>query len=94
MGQSRHEQPARLASKLKEIRLKLNLTQQQMAECLRQVKPTLQSGHVAEFEIGRRSPSLILLLAYSRTAGVSTDVLIDDHQDMPDRLPKKPRKLS
>ena len=89
MGQSRRQQPVRLAAKLKEIRTKLDLTQEYMAERLRRVKAGLQSGHVSEYETGKREPSLLVLLAYAKLAGISTDVLIDDDMELPERLPKK-----
>jgi hypothetical protein len=38
-------------------------------------------GYVSQFEAGRREPVLVVLLAYARLAGVSTDVLIDDKLD-------------
>lgn len=86
MGQSRRQQPARLASKLRELRLKLDLTQEQMAKRLCAVKVGLQSGHISEFELARREPSLPLLLAYAKLAGISTDLLIDDDLDLPEYL--------
>ncbi|MFP5263374.1 MAG: helix-turn-helix domain-containing protein [Blastocatellia bacterium] len=92
MGQSRRQQPARLAGKLKEIRLKLELTQEQMAKHLHKVKAGLQSGHVSEYESGKREPLLIVLLAYARLAGISTDYLIDDKLDLPKNLPYSQEK--
>jgi transcriptional regulator with XRE-family HTH domain len=88
MGQTRRQRPARLATKLKEIRVKLSFTQDQMAKRLHKVKAGLQPGHISEFESGKREPSLLLLLAYARVAGISTDVLIDDKLDLPDVLSK------
>ena len=87
MGQSRRQQPVHLAAKLKEVRVKLDLTQEQMAKRLCKVKAGLQPGHISEYESGKREPSLPLLLAYARVAGVSTDLLIDDNLDLPDKLP-------
>ena len=89
MGQSRRQQPVRLAAKLKEVRTKLDLTQEQMAEQLHEVKAGLQSGHTSEYETGKREPSLLILLRYARIAGVLVEVLIDDDLNLPDRLPKR-----
>lgn len=89
MGQLRRQQPARLAAKLKEIRMKLNLTQEQMAGQLQKVKTGLQSGHISEYENGKREPSLLVLLAYSKLSGVSINALADDEVDVPDRLPNR-----
>jgi transcriptional regulator with XRE-family HTH domain len=47
---------------------------------------------ISAYETGRREPPLIILLEYARVAGVSTDVLIDDELDLPEKLPAR-RKL-
>lgn len=86
MGQTRRQQPVRLAGKLKEIRVKLDLTQEQLAKLLYSVKMGLQSGHISEYENGKREPSLLVLLAYANVAGISTDILIDDDLDIPKHL--------
>jgi hypothetical protein len=53
------------------------------------VKGVLQSVHISEFETIKREPSLLLLLAYAKLAGISTDVLIDDKMGLPEQLPEK-----
>ncbi len=87
MGQTRRQRPARLAAKLKEIRTKLDLTQGQMAERLGEIKASLQSGHISEYENGKREPSLLVLLHYARIAGVSMETLVDDKMNLPEHLP-------
>lgn len=89
MGRSPREQPERLAPKLRQIRGTLNLSQEQMAELLKQVKPSIRPGHVSELERGLREPTLPLLLHYARIAGVPMEVLADDALDLPKRLPAK-----
>ena len=86
MGRARRHQPKRLADKLKEIRISLDLSQTQMAEKLSNANPAPRRGHIAEFESGNRQPSLSVLLHYSRLAGVHMEVLIDDELDLPKRL--------
>ena len=81
MGNPR-PQPRRLAPKLRRIRKKLELTQQQMAERVSTRRSPVYPGHVSEFERGRREPSLLALLRYARAAGVTADVLIDDGLDL------------
>jgi transcriptional regulator with XRE-family HTH domain len=44
---------------------------------------------ISAYEMGRREPPLIILLEYARAAGVSTDVLIDDKLDLPEKLPRR-----
>ena len=93
MGQSRRQQPAHLAAKLKEIRVKLDLTQEQMAKLLQKVKAGLQSGHISEYETGKREPSLLILLQYARIAGVPMEVLVDDDLNLPDRPKRRLKHL-
>lgn len=87
MGRARRPQPARLASKLREIRTKLDLSQQKMAERLSSQKNNVRPGHISDYELGKRAPSLEVLLMYSRLAGVYLDALVDDSIRLPDKLP-------
>src|SRR5215212_5467573 len=91
MGQSRRPQPARLASKLRQVRAQLGLSQEQMAERLKHVKSPPQPGHISEFENSKREPSLLVLVAYARLSGVTVDVLVDDNLDLPKKLPASPK---
>jgi transcriptional regulator with XRE-family HTH domain len=84
MGLARRPQPRRLASKLRKIRKKMDLSQEQMAELLSSKKSAVYPGNVSEFERGKREPSLLTLLGYARVAGVTVDVLIDDGLDLAD----------
>ena len=83
MGRARRHQPDSLANKLKEIRIRLNLSQTQMAEKLSNANPAPRRGHIAEFESGKRQPSLSVLLQYSRLAGIHMEVLADDELELP-----------
>ncbi len=86
MGQARRLTPKRLPEKLLRIRTLLGLTQEQVADRLSHVAAPPQSGQISRFEQGKREPSLLVLLAYARLAGVSLDVLVDDELDLPARL--------
>jgi transcriptional regulator with XRE-family HTH domain len=85
MGRGTRLQPRKLGDKLREIRRRLGLTQQEMANQLERSVPkaSIHPGHISQFETGKREPSLLILLAYARLAGVSTDVLIDDKKKLP-----------
>ena len=87
MGLGRRARPKKLHLKLRRIRRVLELNHDEMAKKLveRGADRTIRSSYVADFESGRREPSLLALLAYARLAGVSTDVLIDDGSKLEDR---------
>jgi transcriptional regulator with XRE-family HTH domain len=74
--------PKKLAKKLAQIRADLGLSQTEMVKALNYKASPLRPAQISQFETGRREPSLMLLLAYARLAKVSTDVLIDDRQDI------------
>lgn len=86
MGRGRRLQPKGLRVKLKQVRDRLGYTQEQMANRLKSYVPqaSIQPGHISQFESGEREPSLPVLLAYARLAGISTDLLIDDKLKLPD----------
>jgi transcriptional regulator with XRE-family HTH domain len=89
MGTSRRPRPARLAAKLTEIRTKLGLTQAEMFERLGNTGTRLYVGHIDDYEKDRRVPTLQVVLAYARAAGVSMEMIVDDNLDLPNKL--KPR---
>lgn len=90
MGRSRRPQPQRLAEKLLQIRLRLELSQGQMLRRLGDIETRLYAPHISGFESGNREPSLLVLLQYARAAGVPVEILIDDQLDLPEHLPAKP----
>lgn len=85
MGNAR-QKPERLAEKLRQVRLSLALSQTELLRRL-DAEDLLAYSQISEFETGRREPSLLVLLRYSRLAGVPTEVLIDDALDLPEKLP-------
>lgn len=44
-------------------------------------------GRISEYERGKREPSLWVLLAYARVAGIHLEDLVDDDIALPARLP-------
>jgi transcriptional regulator with XRE-family HTH domain len=85
MGRGSRTQPKRLKDKLKAIRSKMGITQQEMVSRLRSYAPNefVDSGYISQFENGKREPSLPVLLAYSKLTGVSINVLVDDELELP-----------
>lgn len=75
--------PKRLAEKLKQIRVKLGLSQNELLEKIGFSEYVFQ-GNVSQYELGRREPPLPILLRYAQIAGITVDVLIDDEVDLPD----------
>lgn len=87
MGRSSRPKPARLAVKLLSIRQALGISQVEMVKLLDY--PKIHPAHVSGYERGEREPPLPVLLRYARIVRVSTDVLIDDELDLPNKLSKK-----
>ena len=75
--------PKRLAKKLARIRRDLGLSQTELVRALKYRASPLRASQISNFENGNREPPAMLLLAYARLAGISTDVLIDDRLDLP-----------
>jgi transcriptional regulator with XRE-family HTH domain len=81
MGTRQRPRPERLAIKLASIRHSLKLSQNELIDRLG-MKGNISRETVSAFERGAREPSYLVLLAYARLIGVSTDVLIDDELDL------------
>ena len=93
MGTNPRVRPRRLAEKLRYIRLSLDLTQAELVRKL-SVEELATQSKISEFESGRRDPSLLILLQYSRLAGIHMEDLVDDKADLPEKLPGKVRYRS
>ena len=78
MGRARRKRPRHLAAKLKQIRLRLDWTQQQLADHLE-----LDSGAISRFETGQRDPSLLDLLEYAKLGRTTMEVLVSDNFKLP-----------
>jgi len=74
--------PKKLAKKLAQIRANLGLSQTEIVKALNYKASPLRPAQISQFETGRREPPLMLLLAYAKLARISTDVLIDDKQNL------------
>ncbi|HXM49582.1 MAG TPA: helix-turn-helix transcriptional regulator [Pyrinomonadaceae bacterium] len=77
---------ARLAEKLKQIREKLGLSQNELLDRLG-FSDHLFRSNISQYERGHRVPSPLVLLEYARIVNVDLAVLIDDQLDLPERLP-------
>jgi len=81
MGRSQRLRPKKLARKLRSIRDKFDLTQEQMVKELKQYglkRERIYAATISQFEADKREPSLLVLLAYSKFSGIPVNSLIDD----------------
>jgi transcriptional regulator with XRE-family HTH domain len=83
MGSASRIKPEFLGAKLLAIRKKLNLSQTAMANSLSCEKIKIKRTDVTRYETGIREPFLIILLRYSRLAGIPMEMLVDDEIDFP-----------
>lgn len=91
MGKTPRPKPACLAAKLRQIRLALGLSQNEMVRRLGLGEELFQAS-VSGYELGTREPPLPILLRYARAVNLSTDYLIDDELVLPERLPAASRQ--
>ena len=89
MAKYARRKPKRLTQKLRQIRLGLGFSQNQMLEKLGLADRLVRSS-ISSYERGGSEPPLPVLLTYARLAGVCLDVLVDDDMDLPKRLPDVP----
>jgi transcriptional regulator with XRE-family HTH domain len=75
VGQRGRKKPKRLGEKLLAIRVKLDISQSQLAKLLEFDKGI---ARISEYERGIREPDLMTLVKYLKLARVSMDVLADD----------------
>ncbi len=91
MGRAKRQRVRRLSEKLLQIRIDLNLSQNELIRELG-LEDVIYQSNVSGYESGEREPPLPLILAYARLAGISTDFLIDDELDLPNKI-KKNKKI-
>lgn len=83
----------RLPSKLRAIRDAFGISQSEMLKRL-DAENLIEYNRLSEFESGKREPPLLILLKYARAVNISTDVLIDDELDLPDKLPSAKKRAT
>jgi transcriptional regulator with XRE-family HTH domain len=88
MGRRERRKPKRLAEKLKQIRLGLELSQTALVKRLG-FEDLLTKSEISDFEHGRYEPNLLVLLAYSEAANIYMEVLVRDDLELPGQLPSK-----
>lgn len=86
MGKGPRQRPQNLARKLLAIRHALGLSQIQLVKAMG-INGSPVYKRISEYESGRREPSLLVLLAYARVAGIHLEDIVDDKIELPDKLP-------
>jgi len=86
MGTKSRPKPKRLHGKLRAVRDALGISQTEMLKRLG-IDDTINYSRISEYELGKREPPLMILLEYSRIAGVHMEAFVDDTLDLPDKLP-------
>jgi len=92
VGQRGRKKPKRLGEKLLAIRVKLDVSQSQLAKLLEFDKGI---ARISEYERGIREPDLMTLVKYSKLARVPMDVLADDSREL--KFPeswKRPKQVT
>lgn len=77
MGKRANPRPEHLPAKLLAIRKTLGLSQPQIAKLLE-----IKASRISEFELGRRTPNLVLALSYARLIGVPLEHMADDETSL------------
>lgn len=81
MAKAARPRPIRLAQKLKEIRIYLGFSQDEMLRALGLAEKSNRSL-ISGFEIGTKEPSLIALIAYADLANVMVDDIVRDNIEL------------
>ena len=77
MGHTRRR-PKRLAEKLLQIRIALDLSQSEM---LKRLRLEMSYGSISKWERDKSEPPIEVLLAYARAANVRLEKIVDDDAD-------------
>ena len=70
-----------LAAKLRAVRKHLGLSQSQLAARIQSFD--IHYTRVSEYERGKRTPNILILLDYARLGGIHIDDLVDDNKELP-----------
>ncbi|MGC2237998.1 MAG: helix-turn-helix transcriptional regulator [Pyrinomonadaceae bacterium] len=91
MGLKPRLRVARLPEKLKEIREKLGLSQNELLKLLG-YDDIFDRSTISHYETGDREPPLPVLLQYARIGKIYVELLIDDNLNLPGELPGNNKK--
>jgi transcriptional regulator with XRE-family HTH domain len=83
--------PRQLGAKLRQIRMALGLTQEEMLKLL-DLPPVISQTTISAYERNAKLPPYFVLARYGDVANVWIDVLVLDSLDLPEKLPS-PTKI-
>jgi len=81
MAKAARPRPAKLAEKLKQIRVHLGFSQDEMLRALGLAKKSNRSL-ISGFELGTKEPSLITLIAFANLAKTTVDAIVRDEIEL------------
>ncbi len=90
MGRAARLRSICLAEKLRQIRIALGLSQNELIRHMG-LENVIYQSNVSGYESGEREPPLPILLKYAQLAGVCLDMLVDDRINLPAKLPNIPK---
>jgi len=80
---NRRAMPKKLGKKMKQIRENLGMSQREIVKALNYKDTPLRASQISQYETGQREPTMMLVLAYSRLAGLPMECLVDDKMKLP-----------
>lgn len=86
MGLASRRRPKRLAEKLKQVRISLKLSQNEILKLLN-LEDEMNRERISKYERGILEPPLHVLYAYGKIANVYMEVFVNDDVDLPDKIP-------
>lgn len=86
MGLGSRRRPAKLATKLKQVRVALDLSQTEMVKKLG-LEDEIDRERISKYERGVLEPPLHILYSYSKIANVYIEIFVDDDFELPDLIP-------
>ena len=81
MAKAARPKPVKLAKKLKEIRVHLGFSQNEMLQALNLAEKSNRSL-ISGFELGTKEPSLLTLIAYADLVDITVDTIVRDNLDL------------
>ena len=76
---SHRPQPKRIGPKVLAIRRRLGLSQMQMKD---RINFSGDYGRISDYELGKRVPTILTLLAYARAAKIPLEQIVDDEREL------------